>query len=66
MKLFEFEAKTIMGSVGIPVPKGQIIKIAEEVFNLRLEYPVVIKCQVQSGGRTKAPGAQLSNNLHQL
>ena len=63
MKLFEFEAKTIMGSVGIPVPKGQIVKVAEEVFNLKLEYPVVIKCQVQSGGRGKAGGVKFANNL---
>ncbi|MBI2996006.1 MAG: acetate--CoA ligase family protein [Candidatus Melainabacteria bacterium] len=63
MKLFEYEAKTIMSSVGIPVPKGQVIKIAEEVFNLRLNYPIVIKCQVQSGGRGKAGGVKFANNL---
>lgn len=63
MKLFEYEAKTIMGSVGIPVPKGQIIKLAEEVFNLKVNYPIVIKCQVQSGGRGKAGGVQFANNV---
>lgn len=63
MKLFEFEAKTIMRSVGIPAPKGQIIKIPEEVFNLKIEYPVVIKCQVQSGGRGKAGGVKFANNI---
>ena len=62
MKLFEYEAKTIMSSVGIPVPQGQIIKLAEEIFNLRLEYPVVLKCQVQSGGRGKAGGVKFANN----
>ncbi|MBI1858562.1 MAG: acetate--CoA ligase family protein [Candidatus Melainabacteria bacterium] len=63
MKLFEYEAKTIMGNVGIPVPSGKIIKIAEEVFNLKLNYPVVIKCQVQTGGRGKAGGVKFANNL---
>lgn len=63
MKLFEYEAKTIMSSIGIPVPKGQIIKVAEEVFNLKLNYPVVIKCQVQTGGRGKAGGVKFANNL---
>ncbi len=63
MKLFEYEAKTIMGSVGIPVPKGQVIKIAEEIFNLKLNYPVVIKCQVQTGGRGKAGGVKFVNNI---
>ena len=63
MKLFEFEAKTIMGSVGIPVPEGKVIKVAEEVFNLKLNFPVVIKCQVQSGGRGKAGGVKFANNI---
>lgn len=63
MKLFEYEAKTIMGSVGIPVPQGQLIKIPEEIFNLKLNFPVVIKCQVQSGGRGKAGGVKFATNL---
>ena len=63
MKLFEYEAKTIMGSVGIPIPHGQVIKIAEEIFNLKLSFPVVLKCQVQSGGRGKAGGVKFANNL---
>ena len=62
MKLFEYEAKTIMGSIGIPVPNGHIIKVPEEVFNLKVNYPVVIKCQVQSGGRGKAGGVKFANN----
>ncbi len=66
MKLFEYEAKTIMGSVGINVPKGQIIKVAEEVFSLKLNYPVVIKCQVQTGGRGKAGGVKFANNIDEV
>src|SRR3990167_9883394 len=52
-----------MSSVGIPVPQGQTIKVAEEVFNLRVNYPVVIKCQVQTGGRGKAGGVKFANNV---
>src|SRR3989338_4941367 len=63
MKLFEFEAKTIMGSAGIPIPQGQVIKVAEEVFNLKLNFPIVIKCQVQTGGRGKAGGVKFANNI---
>ena len=63
MKLFEYEAKTIMHSVGIPVPQGQVIKIAEEIFNLKLNYPIVLKCQVQTGGRGKAGGVKFATNL---
>lgn len=63
MKLFEYEAKTIMGSVGIPVPKGQVVKVAEEIFNLKVNYPIVIKCQVQTGGRGKAGGIKFANSV---
>ena len=63
MKLFEYEAKTIMGSVGIPVPQSQIIKVAEEIFSLKITYPIVIKCQVQTGGRGKAGGVKFAENV---
>lgn len=63
MKLFEFEAKAIMGSIGIPVPRGNVIKVPEEVFNLKLRFPVVLKCQVQTGGRGKAGGVKFANSV---
>lgn len=65
MKLFEFEAKKIMGENGIPVPKGKVIRVAEEVFGLKITYPVVIKCQVQTGGRGKAGGVKFANNVEE-
>ena len=65
MKLFEYEAKTIMSSLGITVPQGKIIKVAEEIFNLKLEYPIVLKCQVQSGGRGKVGGVKFASNLEE-
>lgn len=66
MKLFEFEAKRIMGSVGIPIPNGKVIKKAEEVLNLDLNFPVVIKCQVQTGGRGKAGGVKFASNKEEV
>lgn len=63
MKLFEYEAKTIMGSFGIPVPQGQVIKVAEEIFKLKINYPIVLKCQVQTGGRGKAGGIKFAHNI---
>ena len=65
MKLFEYEAKTLMRGAGILVPDGQVITLAEEVFTLKLNYPVVIKCQVQSGGRGKAGGVKFANNTEE-
>ena len=62
MKLFEFEAKRLMKSAGIFVPDGHVIKKAEEVLSLDLNFPVVIKCQVQTGGRGKAGGVKFANN----
>lgn len=63
MKLFEYEAKTIMSSVGIPVPQGQVVKVPEEIFSLKLNYPLVLKCQLQTGGRGKAGGIKFANNV---
>jgi succinyl-CoA synthetase beta subunit len=65
MKLFEFEAKKIMEMAGILVPKGKVIKVAEEVFSIKVIYPVVMKCQVQTGGRGKAGGVKFANNVEE-
>ena len=62
MKLFEHEAKIIMKSVGIPVPSGKVINSPEEISSLNTAYPVVLKCQVQTGGRGKAGGIKFANN----
>lgn len=61
MRLFEHEAKALFREFGIPTPKGQVIKCAEEVFSIK-EFPCTLKTQVLVGGRGKAGGIQFAEN----
>ncbi|MGB4050682.1 MAG: ATP-grasp domain-containing protein [Methanoculleus sp.] len=58
MKLLEYEAKEIFSKYGIPVPKGVLIRAPEEVTEHLAEVgdAVVMKAQVDVGGRGKAGG----------
>jgi succinyl-CoA synthetase beta subunit len=64
MDLLEYQGKQLFRKHGVPVPDGrpatsvdQAVAAAEE-----LGYPVVIKAQVQIGGRGKAGGIKLAND----
>lgn len=58
MKLLEYEAKQIFSEYGIPVPKGALIRAPEEAAAHLPEAggAVVLKAQVDVGGRGKAGG----------
>ncbi|WP_292519709.1 succinate--CoA ligase subunit beta [Methanoculleus sp.] len=58
MKMLEYEAKPIFSTYGIPVPKGVLIRAPEEVTAHLPEFgdSVVMKAQVDVGGRGKAGG----------
>jgi len=56
MNLVEHEAKTILTSFGVPVPRSQIIN-HDKVLSLGL--PIVLKSQVHTGGRGKAGGIRI-------
>ncbi len=55
MRLLEYEAKTILKQAGIPVPKSQVVRSANDMPRL----PIVLKSQVPIGGRGKAGGIQI-------
>src|SRR3954451_15532747 len=62
MDLFEYQGKQYFARFGIPVSAGDIaddvataVAVAE-----RIGYPVVVKAQVQVGGRGKAGGIKLA------
>jgi succinyl-CoA synthetase beta subunit len=64
MDLLEYQGKQLLAKHGVPVPDGRpastvpkAVEAAEE-----LGYPVVIKAQVQIGGRGKAGGIKLAND----
>ena len=65
MKLFEYEAKTILTEYGIPTPKGGLatnVNQAREIAT-KLKPPLAIKAQVLVAGRGKAGGILFANSV---
>ncbi|NYT05823.1 MAG: ADP-forming succinate--CoA ligase subunit beta [Methanomicrobiales archaeon] len=64
MKLLEYEAKEIFANYGIPIPEGVVINEPEEMMMHlpRLGSDVVLKAQVDVGGRGKAGGILVVKN----
>ena len=62
MDLLEYQGKQLFSKHGVPVPDGRpAATVAEAVAAAEeLGYPVVIKAQVQIGGRGKAGGIKLA------
>jgi succinyl-CoA synthetase beta subunit len=62
--LVEYQGKQYFARYGLPTPRGEIADtVAEaEAAAERLGYPVVVKAQVQVGGRGKAGGVKLANS----
>jgi succinyl-CoA synthetase beta subunit len=60
--LVEYQGKQYFARYGLPVPSGEVADtVAEaEAAAERLGYPVVVKAQVQVGGRGKAGGVKLA------
>ena len=66
MKLLEYQAKQLFEKYGLAVQKGCVVgdlaSLPETVKAAGLAYPVVIKAQVQIGGRGKAGGILFADN----
>ena len=64
MDLFEYQGKQLFARYGIPVSDGAVADTVDEVVAAadRVGYPVVVKAQVQVGGRGKAGGVKLAND----
>lgn len=67
MKLYEYQAKQVFASYGLPVPKGEAADTPEKVAAAaaRIGGRVVIKAQVHVGGRGKAGGVKLADSPEQ-
>ena len=69
MKLLEYKAKELFEKYDVPTMKGVVIDslegIPEKIEGAGLRYPVVVKAQVQIGGRGKAGGIQFADNAQQ-
>lgn len=62
MKLYEYEAKKVFASHGIPIPKGDVAStpVEAEEIAASIGKPVALKVQVLVGGRGKAGGIRFA------
>ena len=68
MDLFEYQGKQYFARFGIPVSPGGVADTVEQAVTQadQAGYPVVVKAQVQVGGRGKAGGIKLANNADEV
>ncbi len=64
MDLLEYQGKQLFSKHGVPVPEGRHATAVADAVDAaeQLGYPVVIKAQVQIGGRGKAGGIKLATD----
>ena len=66
MNLFEYQGKELYKKYGIDTPKSFFITELENLKNHNLNFPLVVKSQVQVGGRGKAGGIKVAKNEQEL
>ena len=68
MDLFEYQGKRFFASYDIPVSDGDTATDVETAVAVadRVGYPVVVKAQVQVGGRGKVGGIKLANDADEV
>ncbi len=69
MNLHEYQAKQILSSFGVPVPRGimaetieQAVDAAKEIQKLSGSQYCVVKAQIHAGGRGKGGGVKLAKS----
>ena len=68
MDLFEYQGKQYFARFGIPVSAGGVATTVDEAVTQaeKAGYPVVVKAQVQVGGRGKAGGIKLAADADEV
>jgi succinyl-CoA synthetase beta subunit len=68
LDLFEYQGKQFFARYGIPVSPGEATADVDEAVAIaeRIGYPVVVKAQVQVGGRGKAGGIKLAGDADEV
>jgi succinyl-CoA synthetase beta subunit len=66
--LFEYQGKQLFARYGIPVSAGEPVDTVDDAVAAadRVGYPVVVKAQVQVGGRGKAGGIKLATDAGEV
>ncbi len=62
MKVHEYQAKEVLKSYGVPVPKGRVAETPEEARKIAEEIgatTMVVKAQIHAGGRGKGGGIRV-------
>lgn len=64
MNIHEYQAKEILRSFGVPVPRGRVALTADQVERTAREMGgrCVVKAQIYAGGRGKAGGVRLAGS----
>ena len=69
MNIHEYQAKEILRQYGAPVSKGVMInsltELKSKITSLKTKK-FVLKAQIHAGGRGKAGGVKLVNNIEEL
>jgi succinyl-CoA synthetase beta subunit len=68
LDLFEYQGKQFFARYGIPVSPGEAATTVDDAVAAaeRIGYPVVVKAQVQVGGRGKAGGIKLAGDADEV
>ena len=67
MDLFEFQGKSLYQKFNINHPNSKLIKNLNDLNDpINLNFPVVVKAQVQVGGRGKAGGIKVAKDINEL
>src|SRR3954467_3936244 len=68
MDLYEYQGKQFFAQYDIPVSPGEAVTTVDEAVTAadRIGYPVVVKAQVQVGGRGKAGGIKLAADTDEV
>jgi succinyl-CoA synthetase beta subunit len=69
VNIHEYQAKEILKQFGVPVPKGSLIlsiKDIEEKFKTLKKNKIILKAQIHAGGRGKAGGIKVVDNIDDL
>jgi succinyl-CoA synthetase beta subunit len=67
MDLFEYQGKSLYQKFNINHPNSKLIKNLNDLNDpVNLNFPVVVKAQVQVGGRGKAGGIKVAKDINEL
>lgn len=66
MRLYEFEAKSVLATSGIPIPQFTLLTSSHELQEHVFSFPCVVKAQVLFGDRQKQNLVRIATNLDEL